>query len=100
MYKTIRKIIKRTTNRGTTVSVYDSLLNRMRKTLMNMIFGVALANKITPKKLANSMLSEKTEKFAEEFSKELTNKAKKEQEKTQKKLDNIFKEKSSKKACN
>lgn len=91
-----KRTIKRT-REG--VRIYDRMLSATRKTILRLVFALAMAVKITPTKLANAYDTDKTDDFAEKFSQALIDKGKKMAEKMKKELANKKCCKSSKKTC-
>lgn len=71
MIQTTRRITKRTSEEGSIYSFYDRMLNRVRGSLMRLVFALAISSKVTPTKLANAFSVEKTDKFAHKFDESL-----------------------------
>ncbi len=78
MYK-INKITKKTyKDKDSVVStVYDNILTSIGKNIYRLIFALANALKITPKRLANAYKVEKTDDYAVKFREELRKKIEK-----------------------
>lgn len=91
MYKLARRILKTKTCGGSTTQIYDKMLQTTRKSLLNLIFTLAMASKVTPTKLANIFDKEKIDEYAERFHAQLVRGEEKQREKTKKKLENICK---------
>ncbi len=66
--------------------MFKDELQTVRKTMFRMIFALAMALKVSPKKLAKFYDEKKMDKFAEDFHKELLEADKKEQERVKKAL--------------
>ena len=71
MFKETRRITKRTTKEGSIYSFYDRMLNRVRGSLMRLMFALAIAAKVTPTKLASAFDVDKTDHFAKKFDENL-----------------------------
>ena len=84
MMKIKRVIIKKEIGGRVMESVYDRYLNATKKTMFRLIFALAMALKITPKKIASMFSIEDTDKYAREVNEELAKRVRKEVDKIRK----------------
>lgn len=65
---------------------YDSALDDTRKQMYRLVFALASALKVTPKRLANALFTQKVDEYAAKFHQELLNVEEKNLEKLEKEL--------------
>lgn len=85
--KVKRVIIKKELGGKVMESVYDRYLNATKKTMFRLIFALAMALKITPKKIASMFSIEDTDEYARAVNEELSKRIKKETEKMRKTIE-------------
>ena len=87
MMKVKRVIIKKEIGGRVMESVYDRYLNATKKMMFRLIFALAMAVKIKPKKLASLFSIEDTDEYARAVNEEIGKRVKKETEKMRKVIE-------------
>jgi ACT domain-containing protein len=87
MWKIKRRFTKVTEGDRTFYRVYDSLLSKFKRQVMDIVFAIAITMKVTPKKLVKNMDDKKLTKYAQDFVDEINKQSQEEALKLKKQVE-------------